>query len=116
MSKSITLPSGNTAVLRDPSTLRVKDRKKVVAAASGQEGLLQAMSMTDGLIAVLVESWSFDLIIPSIHIASLDELTMPDYDALALEASKAQSSIFTDFSETPDNLNNPDSPLENLNA
>ena len=116
MSKSITLPSGNTVVLRDPSTLRVKDRKKVVAAANNQEGLLQAMSMTDGLIAVLVESWSFDLIIPSIHIASLDELTMPDYDALALEASKAQSSIFTDFSETPANLNNPDSPLENLNA
>ena len=116
MSKNITLPSGNTVVLRDPSTLRVKDRKKVVAAANNQEGLLQAMSMTDGLIAVLVESWSFDLIIPSIHIASLDELTMPDYDALALEASKAQSSIFTDFSETPANQSNPDSPLENLNA
>jgi hypothetical protein len=116
MSKSITLPSGNTAVLRDPSTLRVKDRKKVVAAANGQEGLLQAMSMTDGLIAVLVESWSFDLIIPSIHIASLDELTMPDYDALAAEAAKAQSSIFTDFSETPANQQNPDSPLGELNA
>ena len=116
MSKNITLPSGNTVVLRDPSTLRVKDRKKVVAAANNQEGLLQAMSMTDGLIAVLVESWSFDLIIPSIHIASLDELTMPDYDAIALEASKAQSMIFTDFSETPANLNNPDSPLGDLNA
>ena len=116
MSKNITLPSGNTVVLRDPSTLRVKDRKKVVAAANNQEGLLQAMSMTDGLIAVLIESWSFDLIIPSIHIASLDELTMPDYDAIALEASKAQSMIFTDFSETPANLNNPDSPLGDLNA
>jgi hypothetical protein len=116
MSKTITLPSGNTAVLRDPSTLRVKDRKKVVAAANGQEGLLQAMSMTDGLIAVLIESWSFDLIIPSIHIASLDELTMPDYDALAAEATKAQSAIFTDFSETPANQQNPDSPLGDLNA
>ena len=116
MSKSITLPSGNTAVLRDPSTLRVKDRKKVVAAANNQEGLLQAMSMTDGLIAVLVESWSFDLIIPSIHIASLDELTMPDYDAIAIEASKAQSVIFTDFSNTPENQTNSDSPLGNLNA
>ena len=116
MSKTITLPSGNTAVLRDPSTLRVKDRKKVVAAANGQEGLLQAMSMTDGLIAVLIESWSFDLIIPSIHLASLDELTMPDYDALAAEAAYAQTAIFTDFSSTPANQNNPDSPLGDLNA
>jgi hypothetical protein len=116
MSKTITLPSGNTVVLRDPSTLRVKDRKKVVAAANNQEGFLQAMSMTDGLIAVLVESWSFDLIIPSIHIASLDELTMPDYDAIAIEASKAQSVIFTDFSNTPENQTNSDSPLGNLNA
>ena len=116
MSKSITLPSGNTVVMRDPSTLRVKDRKKVVAAANNQEGLLQAMSITDGLIAVLVESWSFDLIIPSIHIASLDELTMPDYDFLAAEAAKAQSGIFPDFSDTPANQSNPDSPLGNLNA
>ena len=86
MSKTITLPSGNTAVLRDPSTLRVKDRKKVVAAANGQEGLLQAMSMTDGLIAVLIESWSFDLIIPSIHLASLDELSLPpSSDTASLE-------------------------------
>lgn len=116
MSKTISLPSGNTAVLRDPSTLRVKDRKKVVAAANGKEGLLQAMSMTDGLIAVLVESWSFDLIVPSVHIASLDELTMPDYDALAAEASKAQSAIFTNFTDTPANQSNPDSPLGDSNA
>ena len=54
MSKVITLPSGNTVTLRDPSTLRVKDRKKVIGAASNQEGLLQALSMVDGLIAVLV--------------------------------------------------------------
>ena len=57
MSKTITVPSGNTVTLRDPSELRVKDRTKVLAAAQGQEGLLQTMSMLDGLMAVLISAW-----------------------------------------------------------
>ena len=114
MSKIITLPSGNTVTLRDPNTLRVKDRRKVVEAANGQEGLLMALSMTDGLIAVLVEAWSFDLLLPSLQLSSLGELTIPDYDALAEEANKAQKVIFTNFSDTPENQGNSDSPLGDL--
>lgn len=116
MSKIITLPSGNTVTLRDPSTLRVKDRKKVVAAANGQEGLLQAMSMVDGLMAILIESWSFDLIIPSVVLKSLDELTMPDYDVIAVEVGNMQSSIFPQVTETPESEANPDSPFVSSNA
>ena len=112
MSKIITLPSGNTVVLRDPSTLKQKDRVKVAEAANGKDGLLIGLAMTDGLISVLVESWSLDLIIPSIHLASLGELSMPDYDALANEANNAQTIIFPN----QENGDNPDSPKENLNA
>mgnify|MGYP006284005303 CR=1 FL=1 len=112
MSKVIKLPSGNTATLRDPSTLKHKDRKKMVAAANNQEGMLQTLSMVDGLIAVLVEEWSFDLIIPSIHLASLDELSITDYDALAKEANALQESI----SPTYANQETLDSPLDNSNA
>ena len=64
----------------------------------------------------VLETPNADLIIPSIHLASLDELTMPDYDSLAAEAAYAQTAIFTDFSSTPANQNNPDSPLGDLNA
>jgi len=116
MSRVITVPSGNTVTLRDPSTLRVKDRKKVLAAANNQEGFLQAMSMVDGLMAVLIESWSFDLIIPSVHLLSLDELTMADYDAIAAEVSKAQDTLFPALSQTPESEANPDSPFANSNA
>jgi hypothetical protein len=116
MSKTITLPSGNTVTLRDPSELRVKDRKKVFQAANGQEGLLQAMSMTDGLIAILIEKWSFDLIIPSIVITSLDELTMADYDAIAVETLEAQSSLFPSVAQTPESEANTDSPFDKSNA
>lgn len=116
MSKVITLPSGNTVTLRDPSTLRVKDRKKVVAAANGEEGLLQAMSMMDGLMSILIESWSFDLIIPSVMLKSLDELTMPDYDAIAVEVGNLQAKVFPQVTETSESEANPDSPFDNSNA
>ena len=117
MSKAITLPSGATVTLRDPKSLRQKDRTKVYQAASNAEGIMQGVSMIDGLIAVLVESWSFDLIIPSVHLPSLGELEIPDYDALAEEAGKAQDIIFgTGFQETPANESNLDSPLDKSNA
>lgn len=114
MSKVINLPSGASATLRDPSTLRVKDRRKVFEAAGNKEGVLQALSMVDGLIAILVESWSFDLIIPSVRIDSLGELTMPDYDVLAAEANEAQKIIFPQTQNDSDS--NPDSPFGNSNA
>jgi hypothetical protein len=72
--KKITLPSGATVTLRDPKELRVKDRKKIYAnTGKADEGIMQALSLSDGLLAVIIEDWSFDLIIPSIKIDSLDE-------------------------------------------
>lgn len=112
MTQSITLPSGNTVVLRDPTTLTHGDRKKMFAAANGQEGLLQNLSMIDGLIAILIKEWSFDMIIPSIRLESLDRLSIPDYDALAKAAQDAQDSVFPDFKDET----NPDSPLDNSAA
>ena len=112
MSKQISLPSGNSATLRDPASLTHGDRKKMFSAANTQEGLLQNLSMVDGLIAILVESWSFDLIIPSVHLASLDKLSIADYDALAKAALEAQETVFPDFKDEK----NPDSPLDKSNA
>jgi hypothetical protein len=108
--KKITLPSGATVVLRDPTTLRVKDRKKVYQAANGQEGIMQAISLVDGLIAILIESWSLDLIIPSIKLDTLDELEMADYDFLAKEAENAQSILFPTLAKTPEADADPKAP------
>lgn len=113
--KTITLPSGETATFRDPSTLRVKDRKKVLRAAGTEEGLMQALSIVDGLIAILVEEWSFKMPPPSVRIAVLDELTMADYDALSEEAGKAQEILFPGLVKGENNESNPDSPFGNSN-
>lgn len=109
--KKIELPSGGWATFKDPSTLRVKDRKKVLKNANGQEGLLQALSIVDGLIAILVEEWSFEFPIPSIKINTLDELTMADYDVMAEEAGKAQKMLFPQLSKNEETESDPDSPF-----
>lgn len=105
--KKISLPSGNTATLKDPKNLKVKDRKKVLKAAGLEDtSVAQGLSVIDGLIAMMVEEWSFDLLPPSVDITSLDELDIPDYDVLAKEAQVAQTFLFPSFSDSKD----PDSP------
>ncbi|NBU93479.1 MAG: hypothetical protein EBS18_02810 [Actinobacteria bacterium] len=115
MAEKVTLPSGATATLRDPQELRVKDRTKIYANANNTEGIMQAISLTDGLIAALVVEWSYDLIPPSIKIDSLGELTMADYDTLALHASKAQDVIFPNLNKTPETEADPKADTANSN-
>jgi len=106
MSKVITLPSGATVKLRDPETLLIKDRNKVMALAGEQvTEVTQSIAMVDGLIAVSVIEWSFDLIPPAIRLASLGELTPRDYQVLSEEALKAQDYLFPNIAE-----GNPDDP------
>ena len=115
--KTIKLPSGAEVTLRDPKELRVKDRKKIFQnAAKAEEGIMQALSLTDGLIAVLIESWSLDLIIPSVRISSIDELEMADYDFLVEETKEAQKVLFPALANTEANEKDAESPLENSNA
>jgi len=111
--KKIELPSGGWAVFKDASTLRVKDRKKVLRNANNEEGLMQALSIVDGLIAVLVEEWSFDFLIPALKIINLEELTMGDYDVLAEEAGKAQKMLFPSLAKTEETEADAESPFEN---
>ena len=113
-SKTVTLPSGATATLKDPSTLRVKDRKTVIRASEKGEGdLSKALALGDALIGMLIEEWSFDLIIPSIKIESLDELTMADYDALVEHSKDAQSFLFPNLADTDENRADPKAPTAN---
>lgn len=110
MSKVIKLPSGNTATFRDPSTMKVKDRKKILLAVGNQNvGIAQGLALIDGVIALLVTEWSFDLILPSIKIESLEELDIPDYDKLAEEAEEARKSLFPSFTKD----DGEDSPKDN---
>ena len=117
MSKKVTLPSGATVTLKDPSSLRVKDRKRVLKSAEVEGGdLSRALALGDALIAMLVEDWSFDFLIPAIKIDNLDELEMKDYDTLVDETKEAQKFLFPDLAETPVTEADPKAPSGNSNA
>jgi hypothetical protein len=116
MSRTITLPSGATAKLRDPESLLKKDRDKIGEISSKAESeMMKSIAMQDGFIAVSVIEWSFDLVPPSIRIASLGELTPKDYDALAFEALKAADYLFPSIDETEENKENPKADSANSN-
>ena len=117
MAKVITLPSGNTVKMREPETLLKKDRDKVLEVASESETqIMQAVAMQDGLIAVSVIEWSFDLIPPSIKISSLGELTLKDYEMLSAEALKAQDYLFPSLEANEANQDDPKADTANSNA
>lgn len=118
MSKKITLPSGATASLKDPSLLRVKDRKRVMTTADEAKGgdLAKALALGDALLAMLVEEWSFDLPIPAAKLESLDELEMKDYDYLVEQTKDAQKILFPTLADTPENEKDPKAITANSNA
>ena len=104
MEKVIKLPSGAEVTLRDPSELRQKDREKMWSLIpTGENDIVAAGAITSGLMAVLIKSWTLDLIIPSVMYSSLGELTMADYDVLASEVRKHQDIIFPNFTTGEDN-------------
>ena len=115
MEKVIKLPkSGAEVTLRDPMDLRQKDREKIWSLIDFDSNqVVQTASMLSALMSVLIQSWTLDLLIPSVHYASLGELQMDDYDFLAQQTKEYQSVIFPDFESGEDN---PDSPLDNSNA
>ena len=100
MSETFTLPSGNTVTLRDPKSIRQKDRKKIYENTNDKNELLQAISLTEGVIAMFVESWSFaHLSLPSFNIDVLGELEIADFDALSTKASELVPALFPNTSK-----------------
>lgn len=114
----IKLPSGATVDLKDPKGLRVKDRKKVMQIAESAEGgdVSRAMALGDALIALMVDDWSLDLIIPSVKIDSLGELDVLDYDFLIDLTKDVQKALFPNLAETPETEADPKATTANSNA
>jgi hypothetical protein len=114
MSNKITLPSGATVTLKDATLLRVKDRKRVLKSADAEGGdLSKALALGDALIAMLIEEWSFEMLIPALKIENIDELEMKDYDFLVEQTKDAQQFLFPALSETEKNDSDPKALTEN---
>jgi hypothetical protein len=116
MSKIINLPSGATATLRDPKTLKHKDRVKVYSGVDVNNVTAEmSYTITTNLIALLVEEWTLELLPPHVKIDSIGELEIGDYDALAVEANEALPVLFPALASTPANEADPKAPTESSN-
>ena len=110
----ITLPSGATVTLKDPSLLRVKDRNKVIAAGDPVTGdVSKGIAFTEALLAAVIESWSFDFLPPSVKIESLGELTIADYDFLVEESADITAVLFPALAKKEDGKIDPKVPTDN---
>lgn len=114
-STEITLPSGATVVLKDPRMLLVKDRNFVLECADHESKLAMATGLQAGLIAVMVDSWSFDLIPPSVSIKSIEMLTPADYEALVEVCMPAQKALFPSI-QNPEDAHDPKAIIANFSA
>jgi hypothetical protein len=112
MSK-LTLPSGATVTLKDPNTLKVKDRNRIMKAGDGGSAAERGIAISNALLAILVEDWSFDLILPSVKVDSIEELTIPDYSALLKETETLIKELFPELNESVEAQLDPKAITEN---
>lgn len=120
----IDLPSGAWADLLAPDKLKAKHQRAVMRAVTSQEqregGM--AVDLTDGVIAVIVQDWNAAdddgnlLPLPSEKFASIDELSIEDYETLLGHEYVVQvaSRLMQLRSEriSPDDYDDPASPSE----
>jgi hypothetical protein len=116
MSRKISLPSGATVTLKDASELKVKDRNRIMIAGDEGSQAQKGIAIGNALLAAIIEDWSLDLLIPSVKIDSIEELSIPDYTALMKETDTLTKELFPDISDSVENASDPKATTENSNA
>lgn len=114
------LPSGGWVDLRDPTTLKAKHTKQVMRSIKDfntEQPVEAGLSMTDGLIALLVTDWSLPYDtdegrawqLPREDVSMVDELSAADYMRLTALIKPAQE-VLMPSNPDPSDYGNPDSP------
>jgi hypothetical protein len=104
---------GGWIVVRDPLTVRAKDRKAIAAAMdrarnAGAGNILMAYDSGEATMMLAIEQWSFELPIPrenpggiaddgSEIPSSLDQLEIPTYDAISEALIPFGNALFPNF-------------------
>lgn len=128
------LPSGGWVELREGGMLRARDQKRMLRgmpAADRQDPLEVGLSVTSGMIAVMVVDWKLpyppapaetdngpqerDWLLPSQDPSLIDDLSMPDYNQL-VELVKPEMQAAFPGKPDPSDYDTPDSPTGPANA
>jgi hypothetical protein len=107
MSRKISLPSGATVTIKDATELKVKDRNRIMIAGDEGSSAQKGIAIGNALLAAIIEDWSFDLLVPSVKVDSIEELSIPDYTALMKETDTLTKELFPDLSDSTENANDP---------
>jgi hypothetical protein len=112
MSETVTLPSGAEIVIRDADSIRVRDRRELMAdieaATKGMHSLSERRFMNAVCIfAFAIEKWTVDSpllskLTPAERVDLLDQWTPLEYDALDEALKPIGAALFPDFSPSPD--------------
>ena len=105
----IKVPSGNTVTIKDSKALTLKDRKYVFKGVNTQdfEAIGDMLDVLERVAVVLITEWSFDLIPPNIKPASLENLSLEDYDVILREARKALPALLPNLGDSQENADDP---------
>lgn len=117
VSTRIELPSGGWAELRDAKEIRAKHRKRVVDQLNMERlnantpGV--AFDMVESMMILMIDKWFIpylpDCARPLDDVTSVEELTIPDYDALSTALESARATLFPSPA-TVDGAGTPGSP------
>jgi len=116
MSKKINLPSGATVTVKDAVDLKVKDRNRIMRAGDSESQSERGIAIGNALLAAIIEDWSYDLLIPSVKIDSIEELPIKDYVELMKETDSLTKELFPDLTDSVENASDPKVITENSNA
>jgi hypothetical protein len=116
MSRKITLPSGATVTLKNGAELKVKDRNRLVMAGNEGTQAEKGIAISNALLAIIIEDWSLDLIVPSVKVDSIEELSIPDYSTLLKETELLVKELFPEIVDTAENQIDPKVITENSNG
>lgn len=121
----VELTNGQSAELRDPTSLNKGDRDDLLASlpsskvnvGDGGEKSVDvtggdAMGLVNAVIAIAVESWTLELDIPSVDLGSLRKLSIADADILEATIDPYMKVLIPNFGVDPD----PASPTQPSNA
>ena len=123
MTTRVQLPAGGWAEIADARQIRAKHRKRLLdrlnveRLTAGTAGV--SMDIVEGLMLLMIDKWSIPYLAdlglecarPLDTPASLEELTLPDYDELSNKLESARKILFPS-PVTVDDHNKPGSPTQ----
>lgn len=93
--RALTLPSGNSLVLRDWSGLTRGDKRTVLAGLRRAQNSNETIfDLNTGLLRLLVTSWTYQLPLPNVAAGSLDMLPWADDSAIQDALEPVRTTLF----------------------